>query len=173
MSIIDSTYFYGIIEVPTDNVNRTNKLQIYIDSAQKTYLKYALGYELYKLFISELPVPTSQRFTDILDGADFTNYTTDKLDRWDGLVNTELKSMLGYFAYFEYSNSVFITESSNGTTSSNFENSDRVIPNTKQIEAYNEGICQYNKLYDFLKANEDDYPEWDFTILKPVNFLNI
>jgi hypothetical protein len=173
MSIIDKTYFYGIIEVPTDNVSRTNKLQIYIDSAQKTYLKYALGYELYKLFVAELPTPTSQRFTDILDGADFTNETTSKLDHWDGLVNTELKSFLADFAYFEYEEGVYITESSNGTTASNFENSDRVIPNPKQVAAYNRGHEQYYKLYDFLKANEDDYPEWDFTILKPANFLNI
>ena len=175
MSIIDTTYFIKDISVPTDNANRVNKLQMYIDSAQKTYLLKALGYELYKLFIGELPVPVSDRFTDILDGADFTNYTTDLLDHWDGLANDELESFLAYFAYFEYTEGVFISESSNGTTSSLFENSDRVVPISKQVSAYDKGVYQYNKLYDFMKANEDDYPEWDHTIIKhgEVNLFGI
>ena len=173
MSIIDDTYFIGEISLPTDNTNRLNKLQVYINSSQKKYLKSVLGYELYKLFIAELPVPTSQRFIDILEGADFTNETTDLLDRWDGLSNIELESMLAYFAYFEYTEGVYIAETSNGTTSNLFENSDRVVPIPKQVNAYNLGVKHYNKLYDFLKANEDDYPEWEFTELEKVNFLNI
>lgn len=173
MSIIDDTYFIGEINIPTDDTNRVNKLQIYIDSAQKTYLKSALGYELYKLFIAELPEPFSQRFTNILNGSDFTNKCTNKPDHWDGLANTEKESLLAYFAYFEYTEGVFITESSNGTTSSTFENSTEVVPISKQVTAYNAGVDQYNKLYDFMIANESDYPEWDFTIVEKVNLLNI
>lgn len=173
MSIIDKTYFIGEINLPTDNVSRVNKLQVYIDSAQKTYLKYALGYELYKLFIAELPTPSSARFTAILEGSDFTNVVTTYEDHWDGLVNTELESMLAYFAYFEYTEGVYISESGNGTTSSLFENSDRVVPISKQVNAYNKGLEQYCKLYDYLYANETTYPEWEHTTLKPVNFLNI
>ena len=173
MSIIDETYFIGKISIPTDNDNRINKLQTYIDHSQEEYLIKSLGYELYKLFIAELPVPTSQRFTDILDGADFTNETTDKLDRWIGLQNDEKVSMLTYFAYFNYLEGVNETESSNGVTMSKMENSDKVSPIQKQVRAYNLGQEQYYKLYDFLKANEDDYPEWDFTEVKRVNFLNI
>jgi hypothetical protein len=143
--------------LPTDNENRVNKLQSYIDSAQKEYLKKALGYELYKLFVAELPTPTTQRYIDVLDGADFTNITTDKLDRWDGLANSDLESFLAYFTYFDYLNGENEEASGNGVTSNEFENSIFVNPRQKQVYAYNKGVDQYNKLYDFLKANEDDY----------------
>lgn len=173
MSIIDETYFIWKLSIPTDNDNRINKLQPYIDRSQKEYLLKALGYELYKLFVAELPAPTSQRFIDMLNGSDFTNVTTAKLDRWDGLANTEKESMLAYFAYFEYLEGVNETESGNGVTMASFENSEKIPPINKQVRSYNLGYDQYYKLYDFMKANESDYPEWDFTSIERVNILNI
>lgn len=173
MSIIDDTYFIWKISIPTDNDNRTNKLQPYLDHSQKDFLKKALGYELYKLFIAELPTPASQRFTDILDGSDFTNLTTNKLDHWDGLQNTEKESFLAYFAYFEYLEGVNETESGNGVTMNKFENSDKMSPIQKQVRAWSLGVEQYCKLHDFIKANEAIYPEWDFTVVKKINVLGI
>jgi hypothetical protein len=173
MSIIDESYFIGKISIPTDNNNRVNKLQTYLDNAQKKYLTKALGYELYKLFIAELPVPATQRFIDIIDGSDFTNKTTDKLDHWDGLQNSEKQSFLAYFTYVDFLEGVNATESGNGVTMNKFENSDKISPIEKQVASWNLGLEQYLKLYDFLLANEDNYPEWDFTPIGKTNMFNL
>ncbi len=175
MSIIDETYFIGKIDLPTDNVNRVNKLQTYIDDSEKEYLIKALGYELYKLFIAYVanPTPTVDRYDDILNGSDFTNITTNKLDNWNGLQNTELKSFLAYFSYYEFLDGENESASGDGVTSNEFENSIKVSPIQKQTRAFSLGKELYCKLYDFLKANEDTYPEWNYTSLGNVNVLNI
>ena len=172
MSIIDTTYFIGPIALPTDNVNYTNKLQVYIDLSQRKELIRVLGYPLYKLFISELPTPTSDRFTDILDGAEFTDVNGD-LDKWQGLVNSEKESMLAYFAYYEYSKNERSKQTGNGNASSLFENSEHISPIDNEVTAYNLGVDQYKKLFEFLYANEDDYPEWIYTDVSKGNIWNI
>ena len=73
MSIVDKTYFIGDINLPTDDISRVNKLNQYIDIAQSKYLLKGLGYELYQLFIDDLPTPTEERFTDLLEGKEYTD----------------------------------------------------------------------------------------------------
>ena len=172
MSLITSSYFFGNISLPTDNTNRTNKLQVFIDRVQRKYLEKIFGYELYSLFIAELPTPTSQRFTDILNGVEYTD-GSGILQKWEGLVNSELESFLAYFAYYEYSKANQMQESSTGNTQQSFENSNIMSAIGKQTYAYNEGVKLYYKLYDFMLANETDYPEWEFKPIQYVNTLNI
>jgi len=175
MAIIDYTYFIGHISLPTDNENAQNKLALFISDAQKKYLIAALGYELYKLFIAELPVPTSDRFTDLLDGVDYTDANGNQA-RWNGLANTEKESFLSYFAYYNALGSGQYNATNNGVTVQMFENSELISPIAKQTFAYNEGVNLYNELYDYLFENEDTYPEWDnedWIELKKVNIFNI
>jgi hypothetical protein len=160
MAIIDDTYFIGDINLPTDNANYQNKLTRFIETTEREYLQRILGYELWKAFNAELPTPTTQRFVNIWSGAEFTNLSTGNPDNWNGLQNTELESFLAYFAYVEYVGRSQLSESGQGTTSNLFENAERLSPISNQSVAYNRGVCLYNKLYDFLEANESTYPEW-------------
>lgn len=173
MSIIDETYFVGELSLPTDNAGKVNKLQVYIDRAQKKYLIDVLGYELYALFIAELPTPSSQRFTDILEGADFTNTITGLEDHWDGLTNTELQSLLAYFTYYQFLKSNQRGETGNGTTSNLFENSEKVSSIFNQQQAYNLGVEQYKKLRDYLLTNSDTYTEWQYIEIEKLSILGL
>lgn len=160
MTIIDQTYFIDDINLPTDNDNYLNKLNRFIEKTEREYLVRILGYELWNLFNAELPTPTSQRFIDILDGAEFTRQDNGNTDKWNGLKNTDLESFLAYFTYVNYSRSSQLSESSQGMTSNKFENAENISPIIKQATAWNYGVELYNKLYEFLLANESDYPEW-------------
>lgn len=160
MAIIDYTYFTGDISLPTDSDSQLNKLNGFIDKTEKHYLKIILGYELWKAFNAELPTPTSDRFTYILNGAEFNQINTGDLDKWEGLSNSELESFLAYFTYVQATTSNQLSASGQGATSSLFENAQDFSPIAKQSVAWNKGVELYNKLYDFLKANESDYPEW-------------
>jgi len=160
MAIIDYTYFVGDINLPTDNTNYRNKLNLYIDRAQKKYLTFALGYELYTLFIADLPTPIEQRFTDMLEGVEYTD-SSGLLTKWDGLKNDEKDSFLAYFTAFAYSLNSQEYESGNGMKANMSENSDRVSPVQFQKTAYNLGVKNYQKFYDFLYENRENYPEWE------------
>ena len=172
MAIITDSYFIEKISLPTDNTAISNKLSVSIDRAEKKYLIDILGYELYSLFVAELPTPTSQRFTDILDGAEFTN-SLGNLDKWDGLKDeTTYVSMLAYFTFYEFETSN-INATGTGTTSNMYENAEKVSPVEKQLQAYNLGIEQYHKLYDFLLQNQSDYPEWVYKNKNKLGILGV
>ena len=171
MAIIDYTYFVGKINLPTDNANYQNKLQLYIDEVQEKYLIYALGYELYSLFIADLPTPSAQRFTDLLDGVEY-NDSLGRLTKWKGLANSDKKSLLAYFAAFEYSRNSQVYESGNGVKANLNENADRVSPISFQVTAYNLGVELYKELFHFLYQNQDDYPEWDYRYFRELQEIN-
>ena len=88
MSLIDNTYFNGERNIPNtayDGVDTT--LTNLIAVREKEFLIKLLSYQLYKLFVADIALPTpSQRFTDILFGTDYTN-SRGELDRWNGLVS--------------------------------------------------------------------------------------
>jgi hypothetical protein len=159
LSIIDETYFIDDITLPTDSDAQLNKLNRFIAKTEKNELIRILGYELWKLFNAELPIPTSQRFIDILNGAEFED-NNGNTDKWNGLSNADLESFLAYFTYVNATTSNQLSASGQGATSNLFENAQDFSPISKQATAWNEGVCLYNKLHDFLTANDSDYPEW-------------
>lgn len=171
--IIDDTYFIREISIPTDNDNYLNKLNSQIEWVEKRYLEKALGYELYSLFNAELPTPTTQRYIDILDGVEYTSDTTGRLEKWNGLKNTNKDSFLAYFTYYYYLENAKTSASGQGTTSNQFQNSEKISPNFKQVLAYNLAVEGYNKLYDFMLTNEAVYPEWNWTQIKRINSFNL
>lgn len=171
MSIIDHTYFIRSIELPTESVAQRNKLQLYIDEAQRVYLEKCLGYELYALFIAELPTPTSQRFTDLLNGKVYTGIN-GKAQKWIGLANSEKESLLAYFAYYLYSKANQQKETGTGSTSQSFENSNLISPGQLQSDAYNRGVKLYNEMYLFMYYS-GNYPELDFSEIKQINWAGI
>ena len=173
MAIIDYTYFIADINLPTDSTALKNKLNTYIEQAQRKYLLKGLGYELYKLFIAELPTPTTQRFTDLLTGKEYTSTYDGKLKKWTGLSNTDLESFLAYFAAYLYSYYSQGQESGTGMLTSLHENGEKISPAEFQVNAYNKGVKHYNEMIDFLISNYDTYPELDYKIIQPINWAGI
>ena len=89
MSIINTSYFVKDISIPVGSLsNLDNEIVKY----EPEVLTMLLGYELYKLTLSE----TSQRMTDLLTGKEYTvSYNgRNQLIKWNGFSNTELISLI-------------------------------------------------------------------------------
>ena len=96
----------------------------------------------------------------MLEGVEYTD-SSGLLTKWDGLKNDEKDSFLAYFTAFAYSLNSQEYESGNGMKANMSENSDRVSPVQFQKTAYNLGVKNYQKFYDFLYENRENYPEWE------------
>jgi len=172
MAIIDTTYFVKDISLPTDSPSHVNKLQGFIDSAQKKYLLKIFGYELYKLFIADLANPSESRFSDILTGVEYVG-ADGHLTKWEGLQNPDKESFLAYFAAYEYSFSSQNYESGNGVKANLNENADRFSPAEFQVNAYNKGVDNYYQLVSFLSSNIETYPEFYYKSIGKINTFGL
>ena len=204
MALIDNTYFINEIRYPNVTKNAT-LLTAAINKAEKSVLQMLLGYELYSLLIAdqnEAGAQQTQRFIDLVDGADFVIEYRDKEVKqyWNGLKNTDKVSLIAYYVFIE----LLTNEASNYTDVGNVvmksESGERVSPVDKICEAserladlygripgeyrhlYNkpifagESMAVFNiepSAYNFLLSNVDDYPEWIFTPYHPVNRFGI
>lgn len=193
--LIDDDYMIRDISIP--NLNTSGSLAEFnadVDKYQKEVLKKVLGFELYSLFITD---PSSeQRFIDIRDGKSFTfDFNGKTITReYVGLQNDELESLIAYYVYFWAVRNRATYTSGIGEVLPNAENSQRVSPSDKLRWAWNNFVelsgvtCDYfNKfdlssynfandegsLYNFLLANKEIYPEWEFTPTDKINLFNI
>jgi hypothetical protein len=110
MSLIDSTYFVGEINIPNlsgVNSNATAIAQA-ITQYEKEILIQLLGYKLYSLLIADLTgeggVPVTQIYIDLVNGAEFTHeFGGEEITlKWEGLKNTAKQSLIAYYTYFKY-----------------------------------------------------------------------
>jgi hypothetical protein len=210
MSLIDKTYFINDISM-SDSILDVDDFQTPIDRYEPEILKDLLGYELYTAMIADLDIsgdPQTQRFIDLIDGADFTfEFNSNTITtRWNGLRNTDKVSLISYYVYFKYRQDNDSFYSSAGTqVESLTENSSRSDNWPKLVNSWNrmleyygttpefykdswrqyysyyssdwvwrdvDQFSHYNELasaYNFLLANETDYPEWVF---KPIFRIN-
>jgi len=207
MSLIDGSYFRNDIIIPgiLESGSYTDEIKNFITKYESEVLTDLLGYELYKLLQADLDEsgnPQTQRFIDLINGAEFTHPDSRQLLKWIGFKNTQKESLIAYYVYFNY---VYYKEtelSKIGTIRSKLDNSNRVSPFDKlqnawerfyrlysgfdfeTIEIYfsEEGL-EVNELpgcfnvlpsaYNFLYANKDDYPEWIFTVKYDKNIFSL
>jgi len=154
-----------------------------------------LGYELNKALEADLDggVPQSQRFIDLVNGAEFTHPDTEQLLKWIGFVNTEKESMIAHYVYYNYVYYNNIHLSGVGSVAIKAENAERVSPfdnlqlawekfqklyagfdyevNERYFSEHGIKVADlagtFNTLpsaYNFLYANKENYPEWVFTV---------
>ena len=107
MSFIDSTYFTGEINIPQAATN--DRLTQAIEQYEREYLILLLGYELYKALQADLDSngdPQTQKYTDLVDGAEFTHEYKDeeRLIKWEGLRNSTagLLSPIAFYVYYKF-----------------------------------------------------------------------
>ena len=154
-----------------------------------------LGYELNKALEADLDdgVPQTQRFIDLVNGAEFTHPDTEQLLKWIGFVNTEKESMIAYYVYYNYVYYNNIHLSGVGSVAIKAENAEKESPfdklhlswekfqklyagfdyniNERYFSEHGIKVADlvgtFNTLpsaYNFLYANKENYPEWVFTV---------
>ena len=178
--LTDSSYFVGDINIPDSSFSN---LSTYITRFEKEILLKAFGYELYLLiaaYNTAKPEDSEQRIRDIVEGKEFI-YST-YLMKWNGLINSDKKSLIAYYVFFKWLKSHQSSTTNQGEVSSVNENSSKISPGTRLAEAWFNlkelyGDPDQNEmnssLYNFLKANDDIYPELIFTRIGSFNELGI
>ena len=177
MSIIDTSYFVKDISIPVGSLsNLTNEIVKY----EPEVLTMLLGYELYKLTLSE----ASQRMTDLLTGKEYTvSYNgRDQLIKWNGFSNTELISLIAYYTYYCWQRNNQTHTSKTGENKPNQENSMIASGGIKAAAAWSRmrELYGYNlqsvlipSCYNFLMEHESDYPELLFTEIGQINTFDL
>jgi len=205
VSIIANTYFNSDINLTSTQI--TNVVDSWLDIYEEMILKKLLGYDLWVLYDADLnkdgaiDEPVAQRFKDLVDGKAFTfEYGGATIStKWQGLRDTTLlKSLIGYYVYFNYRNEEETFNSSAGQKIGLTENSNNVSAVPKLINTWNKMVEWYGQIptelvypelfldnsnyihrnsypsaYNFLLANIDTYPEWVFEPLDRLNIFGI
>ena len=169
MSIISSSYFVQEISIPTnsDNTNIDNVITRY----EPEILKMVLGYELWDLIKGNPSTP--DRLNELINGLEYTESYDgrDQKVKWNGLANTDLKSLIAYYVYFMWQTNHVTTTSNLGEKASLVELTERADPSQKaahawylmrQLVGYNGQHILEPSLYNFLTKYTDTYPEWVF-----------
>ena len=200
MSFTTGAYFKNDITIPNITEDGGVTYSADIISAISKYESEIridlLGYELNKALEDDLDgsgVPQTQRFIDLVNGAEFTHPDTEQLLKWIGFVNTKKESMIAYYVYYNYVYYNNIHLSGIGSIDIKAENADKVSPFDKlqlswekfqKLYAgfdYRINECYFSEngikvtdlagvfntlpsAYNFLYANKENYPEWVFTV---------
>ena len=198
MSLINQSYFVGDIALPNlDEVS--NSFQDTMDRYEEEILKSLLGYQLYKAFIAGIgEVTPDQKWIDLRDGGveftfDFCGETITQ--EWNGLINSDLVSLISYHVYYKYRYENLSTTTSINDVMGIAENATKVNDTRKMVYAWNRvlslygeipifsGFTKYSDTYEyftdepscfnFINANRADYDNWVFTPLLRLNEFGI
>lgn len=178
--LIDHTYFNTeFVNVPnTDNPVSRARLTELIAIREPMLLESLLGYNLYSAFKVAITQPNPEaRFTALRDGSVYT--VNGKQQRWKGLVTTDPKtSIIAFYCWYWWSRN-------NATTTTGIgEMSNQKTDNTKPVSAADKQAVVWGMmrdwacdLYEFLRSNAGDYPEWDgymnFELVTSINSFGI
>lgn len=179
MSLTDYTYFVRDINIPNPTAT-TSGLTAAIARYEPEILEFLLGYSLAKLVLAYANPGSEQRIIDIVEGKEYTQgtYTVN----WNGLKNTEKVSICSYYVYIQYLKDKSLSFQNVGVVESMIENGVNVGPSAliqraslelRELAGYYGQDVYAPSLYNFLKANEADYPELIWQTYRPVNALGI
>lgn len=203
MSLIDSTYFIGEINIPTLPTSDTSLTQA-ITQYEKEILIQLLGYRLYSLLIADCTgvggIPVTQIYIDLVNGKEFTHSYggADITLKWEGLKNTAKQSLISYYTFYKYvERDVSRLYGSGISIAPDGTGWERVSPVNKLCAAWERMRELYGKIpveshrhyhgpflpsvaynsdpsaYNFLFANKTDYPDWTFTPQWNINAFGI
>lgn len=162
-NLIDQSFFVRDITIPnTTNPAILERLISFIDKFEPRCLDIAFGYNFYKLYQTE----TSQRMTDILDGAEFVN-RFGVTQKWVGLVHDTDQSLIAYYVYYYFQKDSISQTTGVATVVSKKEASINISPAEKMISAWNQFARESNSLISFLRSKKDIddvfvYPEFTY-----------
>lgn len=163
MAIIDKTYFFNEITLPTGNANVTTTIEAFLIQYELEYLQKSMSYAVWKLLNAHL-TDTSGRWYDLLNGAEYED--ADGLtQKWEGL-NKKGRTPIAPYVYYWFRRMYTTDTSSVGEAQGEVQNSEKVAPYMKMARAWNlmsEYTCT---LWDYLQYAVDGdgeplYPEFD------------
>ena len=189
-NLIDETYFIGEISLPAQVLTGTlADIDPYIVKYEREALIELLGYTLYKQLKAEIDAASyTTKWDRLVNGHEYNiTYLGDThLVKWNGLINTDLVSLLADYIYYHYVKFHVTHSSGLGELVASAENAAKVSASQKMTNAWNRfielrgipGEPEINPTcYNFLNEFKDDatngYDPWLFTILKLTNTFGI
>ena len=177
MSLIDGTYFFGDINLPSGRFSGAD-LNGFITKFEDEYLRLTLGHELATLVMAYDAGTSQQYIKDLVEGKEFAY--NDKTCRWHGLINTSLESPIAYYVYYQYMRWLNSLTANVGEVKPKQENSVAHSPGRKLVDAWRKMYkltCgnlggYYVSLLTYLQQNTESYPEWDVDMFTELSNLN-
>lgn len=146
------------------NQQESPDLQPFIDDREEEILLCLLGYEMHAEFVANVDTSdVEQKWIDLRDGKTYTY--SGNLYKYAGIVD-----MLRPAVYAEWIDSGAYKLTNVGYIQNNAPKESQVLDHEVfKVEAWNRYIkkaydcgSQRNTWYGFMKANESNYPEWEF-----------
>ena len=195
--IIDSTYFILELKHPNANTDtqaasqwRTNaitELDSFIKKYSSLFLKITLGYNMYKVLVSNLDTNglisdnAPQNLLELVKGKTYTK--EGKTYRWEGLAFEEFgvkTSLLANYVFCKVLKNEQGFLSDIGNVKLEGKNSVRYTPRQEYTEAWNEFVrlneesCgDFVSLIQFLEDHKEDFPESNPKKYKSINLFGI
>lgn len=169
MAIINVTFFKSEIALPQlsspavqENVNR------YINTYEPIFLNEVFGYEFATEFVAGISAePVLQKWTDLKDGAVFTDPVTDKARNWPGISNS-----IAYYVYYHLRKDDSVTTTSAGDSVSKAENAGMISSARKMTTAWNQMVKWNQIMWNFLYVNRETYGLLDIPETDTAHFIN-
>lgn len=150
------------------NIEESKDFVDFVKTSERELLTDILGYSLWKE-LDETASPGAALIA-LRDGAEYEY--VGKPYKYNGLVDLLKPAVMSLWIpknNYKFTNVGYVESSPQ-------ENSSLVDPEQFRVQLWNEfvekvGLClnQKNSFYGFMKANESNYPEWDFTEQKAEN----
>ena len=155
MSIISIADFSaGELKITRNNAVDTD-LQSYIDETEEKFLRSLLGDTLYIEFTGQLPTPSLQKWTDLLNGY---NYTIENAEgENESVYFIGVKKMLRLFTWFYFVREQSFQNSIVGQVKGASQASaNALMPEISRLikKRYNKGISLYDECQKFIKEND-------------------
>lgn len=191
-NLIDHTYFVGEISLPAQVLQGDYAdINPFIVKYEREALIDLVGYTLYKELKAGIDAGdpyNAEKWKRLITGHEYEiDYLGDTyLVKWNGLINSELISLLAYYIYFKYVQFHVTHTSGFGELIQQAENASKVSPSQKMVNAWNRFIDLRGDpsddlinptCYNFLNNFEDDatngYPKWIFNVKRHTNTFGI
>lgn len=163
MAILDKTYFFNEITLPTGNANVTATIESFLIQYELEYLQKSMSYPFWKLFNAHT-ADLSGRWYDLLNGGEYYD-AEGILQKFEGL-KKKGRTPIAPYVYYWFRRMYTTDTTSVGEDQGDVQNASPVSPYMKMARAWNimsEYTCQ---MWDYLRyaVDGDDvalFPEFD------------
>lgn len=165
MAYIVNQTFFGVGDLMIPNLSHTadlERLNYFIAKYEPECLCKILGYPLFKLFGSE----STQRMTDLLNGAEYTD-GQGTLRKWQGIKHDTTLSLISAYVFFYFEKANAQRSTGTGTSVAKPDAATAVSPAEKMATAWNYFSSEVNDMIHFLWLKKDGdgirvYPEFTY-----------
>lgn len=153
MSIIKPEIFVDDIFIPQlSQLPVEEAVQGFIDKYEPKVLRKLLGVKMYNDALTASAVdPVAAPWADFFDGADYDSGSK----HFDGL-----KLLIADYVYWFYMFDYNVQTVQVGVAKPKSENATPASPVHKMVSAWNEFVYLTCSMHDYLRANEEDFPDY-------------